>query len=92
MACAGLPQLHTGGTFPARGTWIEIGPYWRRAAEPQDVPRKGNVDRNEQVRDYTLKTKDVPRKGNVDRNVCPERHITTSLGDVPRKGNVDRNI
>ena len=36
-------------TFPARGTWIEIsvrGCQWTR---PRDVPRKGNVDRNDYI-------------------------------------------
>ena len=33
-------------TFPARGTWIEMGMSHTRTAMRQDVPRKGNVDRN----------------------------------------------
>ena len=34
-------------TFPARGTWIEITAARRRERRTHDdVPRKGNVDRN----------------------------------------------
>ena len=34
------------GTFPARGTWIEMLRYRAKAPGAIDVPRKGNVDRN----------------------------------------------
>ena len=33
-----------------------------------DVPRKGNVDRNEKHKRENDDKYDVPRKGNVDRN------------------------
>ena len=39
--------IQTGGTFPARGTWIEIAISYRSITDLAiDVPRKGNVDRN----------------------------------------------
>ena len=33
-------------TFPARGTWIEIQALPAKTMTNKDVPRKGNVDRN----------------------------------------------
>ena len=40
----------------------------------EDVPRKGNVDRNSTADAVSgLYSPDVPRKGNVDRNVYEER-------------------
>ena len=35
-----------------------------------DVPRKGNVDRNENSMGTVQREIDVPRKGNVDRNMA----------------------
>ena len=35
------------GTFPARGTWIEMLTSVSEETGLPDVPRKGNVDRNE---------------------------------------------
>ena len=60
------------GTFPARGTWIEILKiFYFPIDNNTDVPRKGNVDRNDiaegEHKDFF---KDVPRKGNVDRNTA----------------------
>ena len=78
-------------TFPARGTWIEIPPRRRRHISPVDVPRKGNVDRNERERLPTVPLSDVPRKGNVDRNFYHKKGARSKNCDVPRKGNVDRN-
>ncbi len=44
-----------------------------------DVPRKGNVDRNElQCQNRHGRQYDVPRKGNVDRNIS-----TTSTDHKP---------
>ena len=79
-------------TFPARGTWIEILIKNVIERDAIDVPRKGNVDRNNFA--YTRMArlqKDVPRKGNVDRNLAAVDELEASV-DVPRKGNVDRNI
>ncbi len=87
IICHSLP------TFPARGTWIEITSTTELALATNDVPRKGNVDRND---DSSISAKenaaDVPRKGNVDRNPLPVRLVQFAEADVPRKGNVDRNI
>ena len=59
-------------TFPARGTWIEITVSAPPPLTALDVPRKGNVDRNNSrsLYNYDLQ-EDVPRKGNVDRNGTP---------------------
>ena len=57
-----------------------------------DVPRKGNVDRNNALHELLcMQARDVPRKGNVDRNGAVSRWRCV-LTDVPRKGNVDRNV
>ena len=55
-----------------------------------DVPRKGNVDRNDNAVRRKGLAYDVPRKGNVDRNPDMGTGDGTAV-DVPRKGNVDRN-
>ena len=57
----------------------------------EDVPRKGNVDRNAIYADFRpYIVRDVPRKGNVDRNM-ESKWKPSLIVDVPRKGNVDRN-
>ena len=67
-AASWSPRRASRTTFPARGTWIEIGAFPTLEDAIADVPRKGNVDRNTPLFSNPGNTHDVPRKGNVDRN------------------------
>ena len=72
-------------TFPARGTWIEIKYKNLLGSTRPDVPRKGNVDRNEHSRLVLgFNLQDVPRKGNVDRNVAASSTMRSSLRRSPQ--------
>ena len=57
-----------GASSPARGTWIEISAARRWADRDRVVPRKGDVDRNENRAHLRADHQVVPRKGDVDRN------------------------
>ena len=57
----------------------------------QDVPRKGNVDRNDKLVDMgALEGTTFPARGTwIEMEHGPE--LSQRYVDVPRKGNVDRN-
>ena len=50
-----------------------------RPCEHLDVPRKGNVDRNDGVSIGIPLCVDVPRKGNVDRNPSASSSVLFSV-------------
>ena len=79
-------------TFPARGTWIEIARCVLQITRPLDVPRKGNVDRNEQYHHYThILLVTFPARGTWIEILRTSSTPAAAI-DVPRKGNVDRNF
>ena len=51
-----------------------------------DVPRKGNVDRNQDMQRANYIGRDVPRKGNVDRNLQTMDYETVQLWTFPARG------
>ena len=55
------------------------------------VPRKGDVDRNQNVINFGIDSNVVPRKGDVDRNIPGRTPTAAPCPVVPRKGDVDRN-
>ena len=68
-------------------------PVQREQAEMyQDVPRKGNVDRNDKLVDMgALEGTTFPARGTwIEMEHGPE--LSQRYVDVPRKGNVDRNL
>ena len=72
-------------TFPARGTWIEMGKPGADIPQTPDVPRKGNVDRNIYGANISpLSSSDVPRKGNVDRNPMSMQQAANVIGRSPQ--------
>ena len=78
-------------TFPARGTWIEILLKGGDKLAKKDVPRKGNVDRNDVILSQTQREdKTFPARGTWIEMTRREAY-TAKMKDVPRKGNVDRN-
>ena len=58
-------------------------PLWRGQ---KDVPRKGNVDRNNSPYDICAGWVDVPRKGNVDRNTVCRIPMTSATQTFPARG------
>ena len=55
-------------TFPARGTWIEIGWRGKQRARNLTFPARGTWIEIFGREVVALGVQDVPRKGNVDRN------------------------
>ena len=51
-----------------------------------DVPRKGNVDRNDIAEVKKLMYVDVPRKGNVDRNTATNAKDAVVARTFPARG------
>ena len=73
-------------TFPARGTWIEIYMIEHNLLLCDDVPCKGNVDRNLYPRGLRNAQRDVPLKGNVDRNCSLSECVVQALLTFPARG------
>ena len=71
---------------PARGTWIEIFAGGVQSAGDFVVPRKGDVDRNGNCRNWCGVLGVVPRKGDVDRNTRVTTLFLLTVPSSPARG------
>ena len=88
---AGARRWRLPGSYPARGTWIEIATLTLRQWLSEVVPRTGYVDRNGYFFVSSIAEQGVvPRTGYVDRNNL-FLTVLSVQEVVPRTGYVDRN-
>ena len=85
-----IPCVHFGAasglSSPARGTWIEMPLPTQILDRWPVVPRKGDVDRNNNLLNSIRNVAVVPRKGDVDRNTFIQLELCPGQRRPPQGG------